>query len=65
MSHLCNTITFQQIPLGPSVTHGPGPACARKPMPPYQPSADRQYEIPTTGSKRLPPARLDSGEDRA
>lgn len=34
-------------------------------MPPYQPSADRQYEIPTTGSKRLPPARVDSGEDRA
>lgn len=25
-------------------------------MPPYQPSADWQYEIPTTGSKRLPPA---------
>ncbi|WP_406189740.1 ATP-binding protein [Streptomyces anulatus] len=25
-------------------------------MPPYQPSADWQYEIPTAGSKRLPPA---------
>ncbi|MFD4033661.1 ATP-binding protein [Streptomyces sp. NPDC058637] len=25
-------------------------------MPPYQPSADWQYEVPTTGSKRLPPA---------
>lgn len=34
-------------------------------MPPYQPSADRQYEIPTTDSKRLRPARVDSGEDRA
>lgn len=25
-------------------------------MPPYQPSADWQFEVPTTGSKRLPPA---------
>ncbi|WP_461715708.1 ATP-binding protein, partial [Streptomyces sp. DSM 41036] len=25
-------------------------------MPPYQPSTDWQYEVPTTGSKRLPPA---------
>ncbi|WP_442818002.1 hypothetical protein [Streptomyces sp. NBC_01224] len=25
-------------------------------MPPYQPSADWQFEIPTSGSKRLPPA---------
>ncbi|MGW1225210.1 ATP-binding protein [Streptomyces sp. NPDC002530] len=25
-------------------------------MPPYQPSADWQFEVPTTGSKKLPPA---------
>ncbi|MEW1686724.1 ATP-binding protein [Streptomyces sp. NPDC091265] len=25
-------------------------------MPPYQPSADWQFEVPTTGTKRLPPA---------